>query len=249
MPHRTLTIEELTEYLHLNPGDVEALMRKTDIPYTMRGGRAHFQRSDVDQWASRRILGLDLRPLDVYHAKSVRGTREIFPDLALIPDLLRPQYIDLGLDSKTRASVIRGIVALAESTGRVLDARELLASVEEREALCPTALPGGIAVLHSRHHAEYRFEGSFIVLGRTIQPVPFGAPDGRPTQLFFLICCEDDRIHLHTLARLCLIAQKTDAIDRLRAAETPDGAYDALVAAEVSVLPSGDQATSGRIAK
>jgi PTS system nitrogen regulatory IIA component len=249
MPHRTFTIDELTDYLHLAPGDVERLMRETDIPHTMRGGRAMFQRGEIDEWASKRILGLPGKRLDIYHAKSVRATREIFPHLALIPELLRPEYIDLGLASKTRASVIRDIVAVAERTGRVLDPRELRTSVEERETLCSTALPGGLALMHARQHTEYRFEGSFIVLGRAIQPVPFGAPDGRPTQLFFLICCEDDRIHLHTLARLCLMAQKTDVITRLNEAPDADAAYTALIAAENEVLPTPEEATSGKVAK
>lgn len=249
MPHRTLTVDELTEYLHLLAGDVERLMRETDIPHTVRGGRAVFQRAEIDEWASKRILGLPGKRLDVYHAKSVRGTREIFPHLAIIPELLRPEYIDLALTSKTKASVQRDVVALAEKTGRVLDPKELLSSVEERESLYSTALPGGLALLHARHHTDYRFEGSFIVLGRTIQPVPFGAPDGRPTRLFFLVCCEDERIHLHTLARLCLIAMKTDLISSLLAAETGQAAYDAFVAAEMLVLPTGDEATSGKVKK
>ena len=84
---------------------------------------------------------------------------------------------------------------------------------------------------------KYRFENSFMVLGRTIQTVPFGAPDGGPTRLFFLICCQDDRIHLHTLARLCLIAMKTDILAQLFAAPDAATAYDALVAAEQAVLP------------
>jgi nitrogen PTS system EIIA component len=247
MPHRTLTIEELTEYLHLSQGDVERLMRETDIPHTIRGGRAVFQRTEIDEWASQRILGLPSKRLDAYHAKSVRGTREIFPHLALIPDLLRPEYIDLALASKTRSSIVRDMVALAERTGRVLDPRELLATVNEREALCSTALPGGLALLHARNHAAYRFEGSFIVFGRTIQPVPFGAPDGRPTRLFFLICCEDDRIHLHALARLCLMAMKTDLVSSLLNVGTADAAYETFVGAETLVLPRGDEATSGKV--
>ncbi|WP_158277493.1 PTS sugar transporter subunit IIA [Opitutus sp. ER46] len=247
MPHRTLSIEELTDYLHLSPGDVERLMREADLPHANRGGRTVFLRSDVDAWASKRILGFSDKRLDIYHAKSVRGTRSIFPHLSLIPDLLQATHIDLALSAKTRASILRDMVALADKTGLVYDARELLASVEEREGLCSTALPGGLALLHSRHHAPYRFEASFIVLGRTIQPIPFGAPDGRPTQLFFLIGCEDDRIHLHTLARLCLMVQKTNIISQLLEAPDATAAYDALVAAEVIVLPSPDEATSGRI--
>jgi nitrogen PTS system EIIA component len=238
MPHRTLTVEEVTEYLHLTPSDVERLVRESDIPYSMRGGRMVFQRSELDAWASKRILGLPEKRLDVYHEKSVRGTRHVFPGGGLIPELLRPEYIDLALPSKTRASVIRDMVALADRTGRVLDPRELVESVQAREDLCSTAMEGGFALLHARHHLEYRFEGSFLVIGRTIQSVPFGAPDGRATRVFFLICCEDDRIHLHALARLALLAMKTDMVQQLFAAESASAAYDALVHAEQTAMGS-----------
>jgi PTS system nitrogen regulatory IIA component len=222
----------------LVPGDVDRLLRESDLPHTVRGGRTVFQRGEIDAWASRRILGLPAKRLEIYHEKTARGTREIFPDGALIPELLRTSHIDLELHSRTRASVIRDMVALAGSTGRVLHPRELLQSVEEREALCSTALPGGLALLHSRHHTEYSFDGSFVVLGRTVQTVPFGAPDGGSTLLFFLICCDDDRIHLHTIARLCLLAMKTDIIAQLLAAPDARSAFDLLINAERAVLPS-----------
>jgi len=237
MAHRTFNTEELAEYLHLSASDVERLLRESDIPKEERGGRLIFRRSEIDAWASQRILGMPDRRLDAYHEKSMRGTQEIFAHNALIPELLRPAYINLELGSKTRASAIRDMVALAETTGLVFDSRELLASVEARETLCSTALPGGLALLHARNYDAYRFERSFIVLGRTIQRIPFSAPDGGATRLFFLICCQDDRIHLHTLARLCLIAMKTDVLNQLFEAPDATAAYDALVATEQAVLP------------
>lgn len=237
MPHRTLTLAELADYLHLSASDVERLLRESDLPRSERGGQLHFRRAEIDAWASQRILGMPDKRLDAYHEKSMRATREIFPDQALIPELLARSGINFELPSKTRASVLRDMVALADSTGKVFDARELLQSVEAREELCSTAVPGGLALLHARNYDAYRFESSFIVLGRTIQSIPFGAPDRAPTRLFFLICCQDDRIHLHTLARLCLIATKTKILEQLYEAPDAGAAYDALVSAEQIVLP------------
>ncbi|MBP7141458.1 MAG: PTS sugar transporter subunit IIA [Opitutaceae bacterium] len=237
MSHRTFNIEELRDYLHLANGDVERLMREADLPHERRGGRLIFRRSAIDAWASQRILQLPEKRLDIYHEKSTRGTADVLPQAALIPELLHPRYIDLKLTSKTSASVLRDIVALAEKTDRLLDPRELLTSIVEREQLCSTALPGGVALPHPRNHEPYRYEGSFLVLGRTIQGVPFSAPDGHHTHLFILICCQDDRLHLHTLARLCVLMMKTDIIARLDEASSPEDAYNALVEAEKSVLP------------
>jgi mannitol/fructose-specific phosphotransferase system IIA component (Ntr-type) len=111
-----------------------------------------------------------------------------------------------------------------------------LASLEAREALCSTGMPGGFALLHPRVPDPYLFESSFILLGRSIQEIHFGAPDGKPTQLFFLVCCQDDRLHLHTLARICLMAKKTAILEQLR--QSPDAAsmHAALLAAEEEAL-------------
>jgi nitrogen PTS system EIIA component len=246
VPHRTLTAEELTDYLHLAKGDVEKLIRETDIPHEVRGGRLLFRRGDIDEWASKRILGLPAKRLDVYHEKSMRAVSSVLPEAALIPQLLRADYIDLQLTSKTPSSVVRDMVNLANSTGRVLDREGLLTSVREREEMCSTGLPGGIALLHSRQHLPYQFEGSFLVFGRTIQSVPFGAPDGRSTRLFFLICCQDERLHLHTLARLCVLVMKTDVVSQLLHAADRDEAYSALLAAEQQVIPAAEEAEPPR---
>jgi PTS system nitrogen regulatory IIA component len=245
MPYRTFDLAEAADYLHLTCGDVEQLMKTTGIPYERRGGRVVFLRGELDAWASQRILGLPPKRLVDYHQKSTRGTRAVFGRDALIPELLEPGFIDAALTSRTKKSVIRDLVAFAEKTGRVLDPAGLLASVEAREELCSTGLPGGFALLHCRNHQSFRFENSFIVLGRTVQAIHFGSPDGRPTWLFFLICCQDERIHLHALARLCLLAQKTDVVARLFSAPDAAAMYTALVSAEQAVLAVAKPAAAG----
>ena len=147
--------------------------------------------------------------------------------------------IGSAMTSKTKASVLRDLVALAEKTGQLTDPKELLESLETREELCSTALPGGIAIPHPRFHQPYLFESSFIVVGRPIQEIHFGLPDGGPTDLIFLLCCQDDRIHLHTLSRLCLMAQKTETLPQLRAAPNAAAMRDCIVAAEREVLAAG----------
>ena len=134
------------------------------------------------------------------------------------------------------ANVKRQMVALAGKTGRVAAPSSLLEGLEAREALCSTGLPGGLALLHARNPESYLFEAAFLALGRTIQQIPFGAPDGQPTNLFFLIGCPDDRMHLHTLARLCMMAQKTDLLVDLRQAPDASAMCDSIIAAEQEVL-------------
>jgi nitrogen PTS system EIIA component len=236
MPHRIFNTEEVAKYLHLALADVERLLKDDAIPHEVRGHRPVFRKRDIDAWASQRILGMQDRRLVDYHQKLSHGTRAVRPHDAIMPEMIQPGFIDAAMAAKTKASALRGMVALAERTGLVYEPRDLLASLEAREEICPTAIPGGLALLHPRHHQPYMFEASFIVLGRPVQEIHFGAPDGKPTDLFFLICCQDDRIHLHTLARLCMMAQRTELLAQLRAAPDATAMHGCILASEAEVL-------------
>jgi mannitol/fructose-specific phosphotransferase system IIA component (Ntr-type) len=150
--------------------------------------------------------------------------------------MIQPGFMAPAMRAKTRSSVLHELVALAETTGRLNNPRELVVSLEGRETLCSTGMPGGFALPHPRVPDPYLFESSFIIVGRTLQEIFFGAPDGQPTNLFFLICCQDDRLHLHTLARICLITQKTSILAQLRQAPDASSMHDFLLAAETEAL-------------
>jgi excisionase family DNA binding protein len=236
MPYRTFGVEEVARYLHLSRADVERLVKDQDIPVERHGERLVFRKVDIDSWASPRILGLDSRRLVDYHQKTSRDLNEGVSGEAILPDMVRPEFIDPALPAKTKASVLREMGALANKTGRVWDLPGLIAGLEAREELCSTGLPGGFALLHTRQREAYLFESFFIVLGRTVQQIPFGAVDGQATDLFFLIASPDDRLHLHILARFCLMAQKTELLAGLRAAADAETMYQCLVDAERQVV-------------
>lgn len=236
MPYRMLDLAEAAAYLHLSRAELEHLVRTSDIPFLTRGSRITFLRGQLDEWASRRILGAAPKSLDDIHRRSTQASQDYLETEALLPSLLNPSQIEPQLPSKTKNSALRDMVALAERTGSVLDAGALRASLEEREELCSTALPGGFALLHSRHHQEYLFDSSFITFARTLQGIHFGAPDGLPTRLFFLVCCHDERLHLHALARLCMVLLKSDVVPLLYTLMDPTELYNTLTSAEQAVL-------------
>jgi PTS system nitrogen regulatory IIA component len=236
LPHRSMSIREVATYLHLASADVEKLVRERDIPCEKQGDRFIFRRSIIDAWASQRILALSTPRLAEYHSKTSSKVGEFSPDSAVMPALITPERLNPALTSKTRSSVLRDLVAMAEKNDLVSDPKELRTMLEEREALCSTALPGGLAVLHPRHHDPYLVAESFMVLGRTIQPIHFGSQDGKPTDIFFLLCCQDDRLHLHTLARLCTMCLETPLLDELRAADSGREMQDIILRTEAEII-------------
>lgn len=221
MPHRVLNLEEAARHLHLNPGELERLAREGQVPAERRGSRWVFRLVAIDAWASRRLLEARPPELAAFAQQAAASAADQPPSLT---DLMRIEIIAPALPAKTRASVIREMAALVHEAGLVWDADALRQSLEEREALCPTAVPGGVAFLHPRSPQPELFAESLLALGRTVQPIHFGAPDGHPTHLFFLLGCREDRLHLQTLARLCYLAQKTDLLAQLHAAPAEAGA-------------------------
>ena len=236
MPHRTYSLEEVARRLHLTVPDVARLVKHQDIPCEKHGDRVVFRKNEIDAWASRRILGLDGRGLTEFHRQTSQDAHPTAPGDALMPQMIRPGYIDAALPAKTKASVLREMAALANQTGLVCDPQGLGEGIQAREELCSTGVPGGLALLHARFPDVYMFESPFLVLGRTVQEIPFGAPDGGGTDLFFLLCCPDDRLHLHALARLCMMALKTELLSQLRAAPDAEAMRERVNAAEAEVL-------------
>ena len=54
--------------------------------------------------------------------------------------------------------------------------------------------------------------------------------------VLLLVCCQDDRMHLHTLARICLFAQRSEILPQLRQAPDAAAMFDLIVTGEAQVL-------------
>ena len=243
MPHRTFSCKEAAEYLHLTPTDVEKLVRQKEIPFEQKGKQVIFRKIDMDAWASRRILGLTDKSLTVYHKTTSAKADDNADSRAIISDLTKKAIIKTNMTSRTKPSLLRDMIALADKSGLLLNAKELLRSLELRESLCSTALADGFALLHPRHHDPYMFEDSFIAFGKTIRAIPFGASDGKETDLFFLICCQNDRLHLHVLARLCLMCRQKSFLMHLRQAATPAEIHECLRRRELEAIKQTSAST------
>jgi len=236
MPQRTMNVEQVARYLHMLPVQVERLVKQGDIPVLDDQPRARFRRREIDAWASRRILGMAVRPLAEYHRETSGNTRADDGSHPLISSLLSVEGTMDALASRTRSAILHDLTARAEALGLLYDPKCLLRSLEAREALCSTGLSGGVAVPHPRHHDPYLASSSFILLARSTQPIHYGAPDGRPTDIFLLLVCQDDQMHLHALARICSLFQATDLAANLRGADSAAAMHAAIAASEQTVL-------------
>ena len=236
--HRQLTFREACARLRIPEQRLRDAVKYGEVPCRKQGDDVVFDAEALDAWGSNRILSMRQRDLLPEHLAATRQDSKVPAEDILLPHLLKPGYIDLDFRAKTRAGVIRDLVGRAAELELLYDPGDLLAQLEEREALASTALPGGIALPHPHHQDPYLITEPFMLLARVRKPIWFGAPDDAPTDLFCLIFCGENMLHLHVLASLFMMIRETDFLGAVRAAATPEEAIEAAFAAERTVLAS-----------
>lgn len=235
-----LTIGQLAAHFGWSPRFVEGLVRGERLPAVEIDGQWHFRREEVVDWLELKIQTLDsvrVNELEskLEHSLLADGTFRTRRSDRLASRLpLKGVALDVPVTSK--AEVLRALAELADGTGLLFEKDFLLASLIERESLCSTALPGGVAICHPRRSVPSAIERQFLCFLRSAAPVDFGADDGEGTSLFFLLCAPDDRAHLHGLARLARILH-SGGLDAVKSATTPEAIKDALASVEGAIAP------------
>jgi PTS system nitrogen regulatory IIA component len=79
-----------------------------------------------------------------------------------------------------------------------------------------------VAVPHTARSEDRLLKRHDVVaLGRTVEPVPFGALDGGSTDLLFLVLARDERSHLVLLAKVTRLVRDDDLLAVLRTSDEP----------------------------
>jgi PTS system nitrogen regulatory IIA component len=124
-------------------------------------------------------------------------------------------FRDVAGDS--RQEVLRAVANLPGIPGCV-DRALLYELLAAREGLASTAVGEGIAIPHPRDPVVVPAEPPLAVLAFLRRPVEFGAPDGRPVRILFLLLSPSVREHLRMLARLAFALHDEDLRELLRSA-------------------------------
>lgn len=195
-----MTIAELAKHIGMDAREIKRLADKGVLPGMRVSGEWRFNRAQMLDWLQR-----EMHTLDETHIRNLERAMSKGAEEAVFHNLLAPEAVDMKLSAKSKASVLRELVVLAERTGMLYDRAGLVQALEEREELYSTGLAGGFAFPHPRTPLPYVTAEPLLCLARVQAGLPFGAPDGGLTHIFVLICCHDERQHLQALARLALM--------------------------------------------
>lgn len=234
---RLLTMAELAGYLHLGQNTVRKLVEAKKIPGILIEKEWRFKRGAIDGW------------LESQAGARVEGESfEDVPDGMLLPlgDLLPEQAIVHDMRAKDPLAAIEELAARAYGNRWLADKPWFVGAIVEREVLASTAMEGGVAFLHTRAREADKISRPFIVVGRSYDGIEFGATDGRPTYLFFLLGLKHDRLHLPLLGRLArIMAKSPQAVGRLRAATSSSKMRATLLQLDADEMEQRKKAVGG----
>jgi PTS system nitrogen regulatory IIA component len=226
-----MDVEELAAYLRRDVREVGKLVSRGHLPGHKVGGEWRFQRAEINRWLEKQLPEYSDQQLAALEKTAGRGEQE-----PLMASLLSEASVAVPLGATTKASALKALLHLAEQSWNVYDPEALLTAIRAREELGSTALPGGVAIPHPHRPLPAALGESVLAYGRTLSGIHFGAPHGEPTDLFFLICCRDDRTHLRVLARLTRLILRPGFLDSLRDTETAAESYEKIIRAEQELL-------------
>ena len=128
--------------------------------------------------------------------------------------LTRPDLIFPELPGSDRASALWALAESLAEAGAIPDAHQVYDKLLEREELGSTGIGHGVAIPHCKvkHLSEV-----VVAIGITREAVGFGASDGLPVRLFFVVLSPEKApaAHLKSLAAISRWVQAESHVERI----------------------------------
>ena len=146
----------------------------------------------------------------------------------MITDLINEQLICLNLTAKTKDDVFTEMANTLHKQGRISDKQQFLADIYAREALGNTGFEEGVALPHAKSAAVL---SPAVMIGVSQEGIEYGADDGLPSRLFFMIASPANGAdhHIEVLAELSSKLIEDGFIEKFIKATSPKAALELLL--------------------
>ncbi|MBL4295869.1 PTS sugar transporter subunit IIA [Vibrio fluvialis] len=147
----------------------------------------------------------------------------------MITKLINEDLIKLDLQATSKEEVFKELVSILYAQGRISDQTQFLTDIKERETLGNTGFEDGVAIPHAKSAAVL---APAVVIGVSQSGIDYGAEDGLPSKLFFMIASPvgGDNHHIEVLAELSSKLIEDGFIDAFLNATTSEQALALLLA-------------------
>ena len=146
-------------------------------------------------------------------------------------DIIDERCIKITLQKKSKRGLIKEMVDLLDSAGKITDKDKVLDSVLTREKLMSTGVGKGVAIPHGKSEGVTHIQAAF---GKTAEDVDFQSLDGKPVRLIFLLVGPEENpiLHIKALSRISRLTSHKKFCQKLLQATSPDDVIGILNDAE-----------------
>ncbi|MEF2522245.1 fructose-specific PTS transporter subunit EIIC [Vibrio mimicus] len=146
----------------------------------------------------------------------------------MINQLINANLIQLDLQANSKQEVFEELINILHAQGRISDKATFLNDIQAREELGNTGFEDRVAIPHAKSAAVTQ---PAVAIGVSKKGIDYGAEDGLPSKLFFMIASPDggDDHHIEVLAELSSKLIEEGFIDAFLNAETSEQALEILL--------------------
>ena len=226
-----LTLKELADYLKLNDRTIIRMLKNGQIKGTKLGGQWRFNGSEIDQLFFPNKESSDDVPLsELTHSQfGIQLSR-----------LINPERIILDMKATTPEEAISELVNPQVFNKLVLNVNELRAKCLEREKMLSTGVGNGIAVPHPRDPVPTLRASGCIVFGRSTKGIEYNSIDGKPVNLFFLICSQTADLHLYLMGKIATMLKDAKFVELCKICKEPEELIRAMMEFERAMFLKAD---------
>lgn len=146
----------------------------------------------------------------------------------MLDQLINTSLIELNLQARSKDDVFIEMIELLVEQGKISSKEQFLSDIYAREEISNTGFERGIAIPHAKSSAVV---SPAVVVGISKNGIDYGAEDGKPSHLFFMIASSEqgDDSHIETLAKVSARIIEEAFIDQLMACKSSQQAYDLIL--------------------
>ena len=143
-----------------------------------------------------------------------------------IKDFLRPESVEIDVESSDKSGLLRHLGARAASA-LALPVAAVSNELEKRDELGSTGIGGGVSIPHARFREVKKPYGLLV---RLKHPIEFEAIDGQPVDLVFLLLlpASSQLDQLNALAAVARKLRDPGVLARLRSAKSASELFKAI---------------------
>lgn len=149
----------------------------------------------------------------------------------MLATFFNPDFISTNLESVDKDELFEEMVELFVRGGEPLDRATVLDELFARESKMSTGVIPGVAIPHA---VCSKVEKDMVAVGVSHSGIEYGALDGKPVYIVFMLLFAKDRTsdHLEMIRKLSLILDSSEVREKILKAENARSLFEMICEAE-----------------